>query len=139
MDYIRRLQQGLSPLQRLNQITEHGMCIGCGLCASLVDGVDFDDMPNGYQRPISSEQRLDHASVDAVNEVCPGTKLAGLPPSLTDEQTKFDDVWGAWHEIYFAYSNEPDTRHLSSTGGLLTGLALYLIESNTVDFILHAK
>jgi len=72
-------------------------------------------------------------------DCCPATRVEGLPEYLLNADTKTDEVWGAWQEIYYAYSAEASTRHLGSTGGLLTGLALYLLESRTVDFILHAR
>ncbi|NKB61663.1 MAG: hydrogenase [Gammaproteobacteria bacterium] len=138
-DYLKTLQSGLTPNQKFNQITEHGMCIGCGICQSLVgpEKIKMEIVANGYERPLI-QQTLKHAEVDKIMDVCPGTRVEGMPESLVDEGSKNDDVWGIFQEIYFSYAASPRIRHMASTGGLLTGLGLYLIESGEVDFILHA-
>ncbi len=138
--YLNKIQHGLTPKQRLDQIVEHGMCIGCGLCQSIAgEGqVTVQLVDNGFERPIANEQ-LNEDMVNAIVATCPATVVEGLPKHLVCEQTQHDLIWGAWREIYYAYSSEPSVRHLASTGGLLTGLALYLLESKSVDFIYHAK
>ena len=137
-DYLAKLQAGLEPAERLNQIVEHGMCIGCGICQSMVASLKVEVVTNGYERPIISGP-LDHQQIDRVLSVCPGTRVEGMPEHLIDEHTKLDPVWGVWHDMFLSYSAEPDVRHMASTGGLLTGIALYLLESKQIDFVLHAK
>jgi coenzyme F420 hydrogenase subunit beta len=70
--------------------------------------------------------------------VCPGARIEGLPENLVAPDSKYDEVWGIWREIVLAWSADPDVRHIGSTGGLLTALGLYLIESDEVDFLVHA-
>ncbi len=138
-EHIKSLQKGLSAKQRLYQIVEHGMCIGCGICESVAgaDRLKMELVSNGFERPCVTSD-LNHEIVDSIVSVCPGTHVEGLPTSLIDDDSQLDDVWGVFKEIYFSYSGEPAIRHVASTGGVLTGLALYLVESNSVDFILHA-
>jgi coenzyme F420 hydrogenase subunit beta len=138
--YLDKLQTGLSPKKRLDQIVEHGMCIGCGICESIAKAgqVKMAIVESGYERPISQDT-LNQQEIESIVSVCPGTVVEGLPEELITKNIKQDLIWGAWQEIYYAYSADPSVRHLAATGGLLTGLALYLLESNTVDFILHAK
>ena len=128
--------------QRLSQIVEHGLCIGCGLCESLAtdNSIRLQVVANGTERPVSNPQQPPSEQLlDNIVATCPGTKLAGLPPRLIDDHAQEDDVWGVWQDLFLSYSAEPEIRHMASTGGVLTALALYLLESKTVDFILHAK
>lgn len=129
-----------SPQQRLYEIVEHGMCIGCGICESMAgsSAVTMEVVENLFERPIATD-KLSELAVDKIMNVCPGARVQGLPDSLISNDAHLDSVWGVWQEIYFSYSAEPEVRHLASTGGLLSALALYLVESNDVDFILHAK
>ncbi len=138
-EYLEKLQAGLNPVQRLEQIVEHAMCIGCGICQSVVgpDTVKMEVVRNGNLRPVAND-RLSHEMMDKIVEVCPGTRVEGLPRSEWNERSLPDPVWGVLREIFYAWSAEPEVRHMAATGGLLTGLALYLIESKEVDFILHA-
>ncbi|MEM7359133.1 MAG: Coenzyme F420 hydrogenase/dehydrogenase, beta subunit C-terminal domain [Pseudomonadota bacterium] len=139
-EYLQDLQTGLSPNERLYQIIEHGMCIGCGLCQSLVGEkkLTIQEVASGYERPVIHGE-LKHQHVDDIMDVCPGTRVEGLPVRLLEKDSHNDEVWGVYRDIYFSYSAEAAVRHMASTGGVLTALALYLVESKTVDFVLHAK
>ena len=138
-NYLSELQNGLTPNDRLKQIVSHSMCIGCGICESIAgsQSIQMQVVDNGFERPIIKND-LSHEIMDKIVSVCPGTQVEGLPDELFHD-VKIDPIWGAIQELYLSYSAEPEIRHLSATGGLLTGLALYLLESNTVDFILHAS
>ncbi len=92
---------------------------------------------NGTERPVVTGE-LSHEVMDKIVDICPGTRVEGLPDRCIDDGTKNDLVWGYWREIALAYAAEPEVRHIGSTGGLMTALGLYLLESGTVDFILHA-
>ena len=139
-EYLQSIQAGLSPAQRLYQVVEHGMCIGCGICESVAgpSRVKMRVVRNGFERPVVTGE-LDHATVDRIIDVCPGTRVEGLPQALVEGDSRHDDVWGVWREIAYAWAGDDGVRHLSSTGGALTGLALHLLDSGEVDFILHAR
>jgi len=130
----------LTPQQRLYEIVEHGMCIGCGICESMAgsSAVTMEVAENLFERPIATDE-LNELAVDKIIAACPGARVQGLPAQLISDNAQMDLVWGAWQEIYLSYSAEPEVRHLGSTGGLLSALALYLVESGDIDFVLHAK
>ncbi len=94
--------------------------------------------PEGNLRPYATAP-LDHETVDRIYDVCPGTRLEGLPESEIVEETAVDPVWGPYIRIVRAYADDPEVRFKGSTGGVLTALGAYLIESGRVDFVLHAK
>ncbi len=130
----------VSPTDRLYKIVEDGMCIGCGLCQSLAgpEVIRVARVENGYERPVVVGD-LSHEMVDQIYDVCPGTRLEGLPENLRDAQTQTDLVWGDYQRIVRAYASDPEVRFKGSTGGVLTALGQYLIYSGEVDFILHVK
>ncbi|GAB5468398.1 MAG: hypothetical protein Kilf2KO_14280 [Rhodospirillales bacterium] len=129
-----------SPEERLYRIVEDGMCIGCGLCQSVAgpDRVRMETVASGYQRPVVVG-RLEQGEVDRIYDVCPGTRLEGLPSALEDEETKTDLVWGPYRRMVLAHASDPEVRWRGSTGGVLTALGQYLVESGEVAFLLHAK
>ena len=137
--HLESLQQGLSPAERLNLITEHAMCIGCGICRSVArrGRIAFEVVQNGTFRPIA-DPALTHEEMDRIMDICPGTRVDGLPEHEIHPDSQVDDVWGVWRGIYACWSAEPAVRHQAATGGVLTGLGLYLVESGEVDFLLHA-
>ncbi len=124
---------------RFNRISEDGLCIGCGLCQSLAGParIRMTVTPAGEERPVIL-QRLDDALVDRIYDVCPGTRVEGLPEALLEEYTLQDKVWGPYQRLVLAHAADPEVRFLGATGGVLTALAIYLLESGRVDFILHA-
>ncbi len=138
--HLENLQKGLSPVERLNLITEHAMCIGCGICRSVAKRgrIAFVPVQNGTLRPIA-DQSLTHGEMDRIVDICPGTRVDGLPEHEIRPDSHVDSVWGVWREIYACWSAEPAVRHQAATGGVLTGLGLYLVEGGEVDFLLHAR
>ncbi len=129
-----------TPTDRLLAIAEQGLCTGCGLCQSAAGSasVRVTKTTSGYERPVVVGD-LDHATVDMIQNTCPGTRVDGLPERLVDESTRIDNVWGPWQRIVRAYAADPAVRHEGSTGGVLTALGQYLLASDRVSFILHAK
>ncbi len=129
-----------TPTERLYAIVEQGLCIGCGLCQSVAgkDRVRVTKTLHGYLQPVV-EGELDHATVDRIYAACPGTRVEGLPDRLIEEDTKHDNVWGPWRRMVRAWAGDPETRFEGSTGGVLTALGVYLLESRRVDFILQVK
>ena len=129
-----------NPEDRLYAIVEQGLCIGCGLCQSVAtpDVIRMKKSANGFERPFVVGD-LSHETVDAIYDTCPGTRIEGLPERLVEPDTKIDNVWGAWRRIAMSWAGEPEIRYEGSTGGVLTALGIYLLESGRVDFILHAK
>ena len=129
-----------TPKARLEAIVEQGLCIGCGLCQAVVgaERVRVVKTTSGYLHPVVVGE-LDHAQVDRVYAVCPGTRIEGLPQRLIDEDTHVDNVWGPWRRIVRAWAADDEMRFEGATGGVLTALAAYLLESSRVNFVLHAR
>ena len=132
--------QPVTPQQRLDRISEDGMCIGCGLCESIAgpDVVRMEVVENGYERPVVCGG-LSHETVDRIMDLCPGTRVEGMPIALLDEKTQHDLVWGAYQSMVLGHASAPQVRHQGSTGGVLTALGQFLVETGEVEFILHAK
>ena len=133
-------QRAADAVDRFYRIAEDGLCIGCGLCQSLAgpDLIRMARTPEGAERPVVQGD-LDDATVDRIYEVCPGTRIEGLPEALIDEGTEVDAAWGPYLRMVRAFAAEPEVRFKGSTGGVLSALAIYLLESRRVDFILHAS
>ncbi len=138
--YVRRLLGSLSPSEQIEKIVEQGMCIGCGACQSIA-GSEYIEMQlvNGSDLVAVPKKELSSSTVDQILSVCPGTKVEGLPEPLVEKDSTYDEVWGIWRQMTMAHAQDESTRHRGSTGGLLTALALFLLEAKSVNFILHAR
>ena len=134
------MTQQRSARDRLNAISEQGLCAGCGLCQAIAGPgrVQVTKASNGYERPVITGS-IDDAVVDTIYDCCPGTRIDGLPARLIDADTKIDKVWGPWRRIVRGWAGDPAQRFEGATGGALTALAGYLLDSKRVSFILHVK
>lgn len=103
-------------------------CIGCGLCRSELHTEMYRD-EKGYQKPhfVATKE-----TENFLKEVCPVTGL-----SSGKLQTKA--LWGKSVSVLAAYANDMQIRRKASSGGVLTALAIYLLESKQVDGIIQVK
>ena len=69
---------------------------------------------------------------DKILKVCPGVIVEGLPKEQVDTNTRHNLVWGYYLSLCYAWSTDNKIRFESSTGGLLNGLSLYLLDSKKV-------
>ena len=131
---------GLTPEDRFNRIAECGLCIGCGLCQSLAEEarIRMALTDGGYERPVVTGD-LNDSLVDDIYATCPGTRIEGLPEAQRSADTPVDPVWGPHRSIVRAWAADPDIRFRGSTGGVLTALALYLLETARVTLVFHAR
>jgi len=130
---------GQDAADRLDRISQQGLCIGCGLCQEIAgpDRVRVTLTPNGYERPVILGD-VDHTVVDRILDVCPGVRVTGMPSSQAADG-RVDSVWGPWRRLVMAWAADAHVRHIGSTGGALTALGVHLLESGKVDAILHAR
>ena len=128
----------MSVINSLSDITENGLCIGCGICQSIAgnENISISMTEKGRLEP-KENKPLNNEIFDKIKKTCPGVIVEGLPKEVIDNKSKYDLVWGYYLSLFYAWSTDKDIRFKSSTGGLLNGLSLYLLETNKVKFILH--
>ena len=128
----------MSVLSSLSDITENGLCIGCGICQSIAGNENISiSMPEKGRLEPKENKPLNNEIFDKIKKTCPGVIVEGLPKEVIANKSKYDLVWGYYLSLFYAWSTDKDIRFKSSTGGLLNGLSLYLLESKKVRFILH--
>ena len=101
-------------------------CIGCGLCHSEL-GVEMKPNEKGFLQP---EFQNDEETKRFLRDVCP----------VTDASTEAEyPVWGKSKGAYAAFAKDGELRKKASSGGVITAMAVYLLESGVVDGIIHVK
>jgi len=113
----------------IDRIKSNGLCLGCGLCSSLlgkeVCGIDLDE--DGFYEPVLNFE-ITSAQSELIRKTCPGIHVHAKPNK---------GVWGALLSINEAWSSDPQIRHKAASGGVVTSLAIFLLESHQVDAILQ--
>ena len=128
----------MSEINSLSDITKNGLCIGCGICESIIgkETIKISMTKKGRLEP-QEISPLSSENLNKIKKVCPGVLVEGLPKNEINKDSKFDLIWGYYHSLFYSWSTDSKIRFQSSTGGLLNGLSLYLLESKKVNFILH--
>lgn len=101
-------------------------CSGCGLCQSEL-GAEMREGPKGYLYPVLQE---DDKTKTFLKEVCP------IADTHTEQKAN-SSHWGKVFKAEAAYSTDVVIRKKASSGGVLTALAIYLLESGKVDGVIQ--
>ena len=128
----------MTNIKSLTDITNNGLCIGCGLCQSILgkEKISIEMTDKGRLEP-KEINPISGNDLEKVKKICPGVIVESLPKKDISNDSKFDTLWGYYNSLFYAWSTDEQIRFQSSTGGLLNGLSLFLLESKKVDFILH--
>lgn len=108
------------------RILKHDLCIGCGLCSSIL-GQDTCKMvlaEDGFYRPEVKEDTDDQI----VKRICPGIRVHGK-----GEQ----DIWGEVERVVEGWAKDSKLRHKAASGGIVSSLAIYMLESGCADAVLQ--
>ena len=99
-------------------------CVGCGLCKSEFNCNKYSEDGFTY---------FDISKVDSnfLNNVCP---VSGKALNYYK-----NNIWGELKEVYYGWSNDKQIRHKASSGGIITTLAIYLLEKKYVDAVIQIK
>lgn len=93
-------------------------CVGCGLCQSVGKATLIPD-DKGFFHPQTGDSEW-------LKEVCP------IASDNNDAK-----IWGEYKSLYYGWSTNEGIRKKASSGGVLTELAAYLLETDQVDGVLH--
>jgi coenzyme F420 hydrogenase subunit beta len=126
----------------LQTIVEQGLCAGCGLCQSIAgaDRVRMTMNAEGGERPAVTGT-LDEATLRLINAVCPGVHCEGYVHARSLEAAEpppeIHPIWGPTRWMGTGHAADPQVRFHASSSGALSALALYLLGTGQVAFILH--
>lgn len=113
----------------IDTIEKYDLCLGCGLCSSVL-GENKCRMKlgaDGFYAAVTYGS-LSKKDNQTIKQLCPGIHV---------ETKTSHEVWGAMLSICQAWSTDPRIRNKAASGGVVTSLAIYLLEHKKVDAILH--
>jgi coenzyme F420 hydrogenase subunit beta len=88
----------------------------------------------GYLRPLVAGdiERDEHARLLAI---CPGHRLDARGSVAAHSEL----VWGAYHRVLKGHATCEVTRYMASSGGVISAIAAFLLETRRVSFVLHVS
>jgi coenzyme F420 hydrogenase subunit beta len=125
-------------LESLRSIVEQGLCMGCGLCQSVAGDERVRMRMRGEcgERPTVIEA-LDESTLATIDMVCPGIHCEGVGAEPSAPEIQIDPLWGPTVWMATGHATDEQVRFHASSGGALSALGKYLLDSGEVEFILH--
>ncbi len=118
----------------LDRVARGNLCAGCGGCAVAAPGkIAMRVTSPGFLRPEQTAE-LTAAEEEAIARICPGLGIEMIPP-LSVEQA----LWGPVEKCRTGHAADPVLRYQASSGGTLSALAIYLLETGMVDRIIQTS
>lgn len=105
-------------------------CSGCGLCATLSEGIEMQLSEEGYLRPVLT---ADHPiaergkALEVFKRACPGRTVVAPQP---DAGSKVHPIFGRHLGVWEGWSTDHEIRNAGSSGGLLTTIAAFISEKS---------
>lgn len=116
-----------------NQIVEPGLCVRCGACepACPVDIIRFDDRHFPY---ITEEETCIRDCTRCI-KVCPGADVdfAKLDEQMFGRSPHPDSITGIAQAAYVGHSTNETIRKKGTSGGFVTELLMFLLETGEID------
>ena len=115
---------------KLRKIVRSSLCLGCGLCEELArrDGVHMHLAANGFYEPVG-EGRIAPETQARLKRLCPGIRLDCIDTR--------DTFCGKVEAAYEGWTDDPAIRRIASSGGIVTALASYLLDTKRATGVLQ--
>lgn len=113
----------------IDRIKKYHLCIGCGLCASVLGEEKCKMQLNGegFYEP-KAIQPLSPSELELIKKLCPGIHI---------EAKAHKGVWGSMISVCEGWAADTDIRHKAASGGVVTSLAICALEQGLVDAVLQ--
>lgn len=116
----------------VKKIDDLGLCLGCGLCESVC-GKDAVEMKLGLDGFIHPEVKHVIPEKEAiVKRICPSLNVVNDKPL-----TKEESIWGKMDNLWRGFTLDEEVRTKGSSGGIISGLAIFALENGLVDGVLQ--
>jgi coenzyme F420 hydrogenase subunit beta len=121
-------------ISSLGDVVKANLCTGCGICEAISghDKVEMAVDHEGFYRP--QIHRSDAGAWHVIKEVCPGTVIR------QDENRNASGVERLWGPVRLArvgHSTDERIRWQASSGGALSAILIYLLETGKVDYVVQ--
>lgn len=111
------------------------LCTGCGACAGLApDFIRMTEHPVHGRRPVVAKGPEARRAAETAATACAGlgSNFASLP-----RKDRLDTAWGPVRAAWIGHAADPEVRHRGASGGAVTALALFAVQSGHVGAVAH--
>ncbi len=137
----------------IEDVVSGHMCTGCGACAyinstqlQMIDTTGHARRPqlrsagqDLFELPVLTDSSEMVCGATNAASVCPGINWPAAPPKPLSGHPELHAEWGPVLEVWEGFAVDPEIRFRGSSGGVVTGLALYCIEQGGMEGALHVR
>jgi coenzyme F420 hydrogenase subunit beta len=124
-------------IEKLKSVMNSHLCNRCGSCVGLSGGaVVFADRTGVYRpkiiQPVSDQQ------ADTLWHACSGKEFnfPAYTKAIYGEKSNHHQYTGAYRNIYIGHTNDSVVRLNSASGGIISAVCIYLLETGKVDGVI---
>ncbi len=125
----------LKQSKSIYNVVKSGLCLGCGVCVDTCPKNAIQiHVKNGLNIPFVDHNNCINCGI--CNLSCPGrgVEINRLSKDLYSfDTTCYDNMIGYHCGIYMGYCLDGDIRFHGASGGMVTGLLVYLLEKHLID------
>lgn len=123
----------IGSLPTIQSVVDQHLCSGCGACSyAHPNSIRMTDTLTHGRRP-SAVGSQDLSGCDA-RPICPSVQAAHFESKPTST-----DNWGEVLEVWEGYATDEEIRYRGSSGGAVTALALFGLQTQHLSGVLHVK
>jgi coenzyme F420 hydrogenase subunit beta len=119
----------------VTRAVRRNLCTGCGACAGLFpDAIRMVEHPVHGRRPVVSATPEGRAAARKAAPLCAGL---GADFRALPRRDATDRAWGPVLAVWQGHAADPEIRHRGSSGGAVTALALFALQSGLARGVAH--
>ncbi len=121
----------------ISRVVQRNACIGCGLCTRLDTSLELELEADGFLRPHRTRGAgvVVAGAARRFEQSCPGCRVDAVRPPRSRRHPTMGSSFGVWE----AWASDEAVRHRGSSGGALTALHGWLLESGRASTIASAS
>lgn len=123
----------------IGRVVQRNACIGCGLCTALDPSLELRLDADGFLRPHRSggleEVGVRPGAARRFERTCPGCRVDAVRPTRSRRHATMGSYFGVWE----AWATDDEVRHRGSSGGALTALHGWLLDTGRASRIAGAS
>lgn len=112
------------------KVLKANLCSGCGLCAGITHSAMVVEQP-GFNRP-RIVAPVSQQAERTIAGSCPGAVVAPWRPAAHQHE-----YWGPYLALRTGHATDERLRHRASSGGALSAVLVYALESKRVDAVVE--
>ena len=124
-------------MMNVNYTTIHHLCLGCGLCEDICPTCSINiGIEKGEYRPNINSITCLGDKCSRCTKICPGLGInikKITEEVLPKDEIKVNKFIGKYTHLYTGHCTDHDIRYHSASGGMVTGLLIYLLEKKIID------